>query len=196
MFRREAYFELGGFNEELAASQDTDMWIRMCGLGAIGHIPKPLIFSTRHPNQGSRKTSHLVTQNQLWLADETMKRLGVQALLPVDCKPIGNAADAEAAAWFSLALSKVGTSDNALAEEWLRRARKLAPANFRYRVSGLIVPRLGSLKFKARCKAAALAVRLKGAGARRSGQNVHEWINDWLSAHPFHVESPSSLAIA
>lgn len=40
---REAFSNVGGFNEELPSSQDYDLWIRMAKIGRIGHISDPLL---------------------------------------------------------------------------------------------------------------------------------------------------------
>jgi Glycosyltransferases involved in cell wall biogenesis len=194
MFRREAYEQLGGFNEDLIGTPDTDMWIRMLQIGGIDHIAEPVTFCTRHPNQDSRKRSHLVTQNQLWLADETGKRFCIEALIPSGWTGPREGKDVEAAGWYALALSKAGTSDNALASEWLKRARELDPSNKRYRRAELLVPKVGAAKFRLRGKIAPFAVRAKAAQARKAGRNVHEMIRGWLSQHPF--QSNSGLAVA
>lgn len=194
MFRREAFLELGGFNEELIGTPDTDMWIRMLEIGAIGHIPEAVTFCTRHPNQDSRKRSHLVTQNQLWLADETVRRFGTEALIPSSWTGSREGTKVEAAGWFALALSKAGTSDNQLAVEWIKRAQELDPANLRYRLAAAYVPAMGALTFKARGKVAPLVVRYKSAKARKSGANVHRMNQDWLEAHPFAGETQTAAA--
>jgi glycosyltransferase involved in cell wall biosynthesis len=196
MFRSDIYRRLNGFNEDLIGTPDTDMWIRMCEVGAIGHIAEAVTFCTRHPNQDSRKRSHLVTQNQLWLADEAVKRFGIEALIPSGWQGPREGAEVEAAGWFALALAKAGTSDNELAVEWIERARKLAPSNLRYRLALSIVPRAGSIKFKLRGKIAPFAVKAKASQARKAGRNVHTMNQEWLAGHPFPAESVSGLAIA
>ena len=196
MFRHGVYEQLRGFNEDLIGTPDTDMWIRMLELGEIGHIAEAVTFCTRHPNQDSRKRAHLVTQNQLWLADETVKRFGTEALLPAGWSGLREGSQAQAAGWYSLALTKAGTIDNALAVEWMRRARMLDPANRRYGLGAMVATRAGAIKFKIRSKIAPIAIKIKSAQARRAGRNVHAINREWLANHPFVGRALEGIAAA
>jgi glycosyltransferase involved in cell wall biosynthesis len=176
MFRRHVYEQLGGFNEELIGTPDSNMWIRMCGVGRVGYIPQVSTFCTRHPGQDSRVRSHLVTENQRWMAEESVRQFGLEALLPRDWKGEREGPKAEAAGWFLLAKSCAGTSDNSLCYVWVERARHLDPDNLRYRLLGALLPRIGSAKFWLRGRVAPLAIRYRGALSKRSGRNVYKMI--------------------
>jgi glycosyltransferase involved in cell wall biosynthesis len=184
MFYRHIYETLCGFNEDLLGTQDTDMWIRMTALGRIGHLTDLVTYCTRHPNQDSRKRAYIVTENQKWLANATVKRLGVEALIPSDWTGPREGPAVEAAGWFALARAQAGTSDNSLVPEWVERARNLDPSNPSYRLSGAVLPKIGALKFKIRSRIAPIAVKVKAGQARKSGHNVQRMINDWLREHP------------
>ena len=61
--RRDRYWELGGFNEELIALQDVDFWIRAAqAYGSAERIPIPLTFYRVSPRSVS-KTPNKVSNN-------------------------------------------------------------------------------------------------------------------------------------
>jgi len=48
MFRKAAYLQAGGYNEQFKFSQDSDLWHRMCHLGKVQNINLPLVQNRVH----------------------------------------------------------------------------------------------------------------------------------------------------
>lgn len=48
MVRRDALLRVGGFDEAMNLSEDTDLWCRVARLGPVGLIPEPLVAVRRH----------------------------------------------------------------------------------------------------------------------------------------------------
>jgi glycosyltransferase involved in cell wall biosynthesis len=184
LFRREVYEKLGGFNEELIGTPDTDMWVRMLGLGEIGHVPEPVTYCTRHPNQDSRLRTHLVVSNLEELIDRTIAQFGKEALIPSDWTGPREGKAVEAAGWMALARAYAGTAFNPLVPKCIARARALEPDNPLYRWAEKRLAKGGILKFKMRARVVPTAVRVKSAMAKRARRNVHALIRESGVAAP------------
>ncbi len=60
---RQAFDEVGVFDESLRTTQDYDLWFRMAARFPFEHIPKVLVRGRLHPNQGTRKLKgHVVRE--------------------------------------------------------------------------------------------------------------------------------------
>lgn len=60
--------EVGGFDETLPTTQDYDLWRRMIARYPFRHMPRVLIDSRWHDEQGSKKIDHIQEATQLWLS--------------------------------------------------------------------------------------------------------------------------------
>lgn len=60
---RQAFDEVGVFDESLRTTQDYDLWFRMAARFPFEHIPKVLVRGRLHKDQGTRKlTDHVVRE--------------------------------------------------------------------------------------------------------------------------------------
>lgn len=57
---KQAFLTLGHFDEDLLTTQDYDVWFRFSSFYRFIHIPKVLISSRQHSNQGTRSMPHKV----------------------------------------------------------------------------------------------------------------------------------------
>jgi len=60
--------EVGGFDESLPTTQDYDLWRRMIARYPFRHLPRVLIDSRWHDEQGSKKIDHIQEATQFWLS--------------------------------------------------------------------------------------------------------------------------------
>lgn len=60
--------EVGGFDESLPTTQDYDLWRRMIARYPFRHLPRILIDSRWHDEQGSKKIDHIQEATQFWLS--------------------------------------------------------------------------------------------------------------------------------
>ncbi|MGX1740224.1 glycosyltransferase family 2 protein [Bosea sp. NPDC055353] len=60
--------DVGGFDEALPTTQDYDLWRRMIARYPFRHMPRVLIDSRWHDEQGSKKIDHIQEATQFWLA--------------------------------------------------------------------------------------------------------------------------------
>jgi len=63
---RSAFIRVGTFND-LPTTQDYDLWFRMIRKFPFRHLPKILVRSRLHPNQGSRQLDATAEANELWI---------------------------------------------------------------------------------------------------------------------------------
>lgn len=60
IIRRDVFDAVGGFDEDLPAAEDLDLWIRIAERGwPIGHVAKPLVLYRRRPGSLSSSTLNL-----------------------------------------------------------------------------------------------------------------------------------------
>jgi glycosyltransferase involved in cell wall biosynthesis len=57
--RRHLVAKLGGFDENLAGAEDTDLWMRLAGRGGFACIPEPLVVVTRRPDSISGNRTNM-----------------------------------------------------------------------------------------------------------------------------------------
>ena len=69
--------EVGGFDEKLPTTQDYELWRRMITRYPFRHLPKVLIDSRWHDEQGSKKIDHIEEATSFWL--ETVQGLDPKA---------------------------------------------------------------------------------------------------------------------
>lgn len=58
--RRAAIEQVGGFDENLKAAEDWDMWLRLSRLGGIDHVPADLVAIRRHASGMQADASHML----------------------------------------------------------------------------------------------------------------------------------------
>jgi glycosyltransferase involved in cell wall biosynthesis len=64
----QAFETFGGFDTDLATTQDYALWFRMARQIPFIHLPNPLICSRWHPAQGSKTHPHVLREaNALWI---------------------------------------------------------------------------------------------------------------------------------
>jgi glycosyltransferase involved in cell wall biosynthesis len=59
---RQAFVELGGFNEALRTTQDYDLWFRLAAQYRFIHLPQVLVQARGHAKQGTAQLANLVQQ--------------------------------------------------------------------------------------------------------------------------------------
>ena len=62
MFRREAFDEVGGYDERPVMAQDHALWLRLAGIGGVDNLPDVLCSYRIHPTQ--------ITQSKLMNGDD------------------------------------------------------------------------------------------------------------------------------
>ena len=62
MFRREAFDEVGGYEERPVMAQDHALWLRLAGIGGVDNLPDVLCSYRIHPTQ--------ITQSKLMNGDD------------------------------------------------------------------------------------------------------------------------------
>ncbi|MDD9936587.1 MAG: glycosyltransferase [Myxococcales bacterium] len=55
MVKRDAFLDVGGFNDTLFGGEDWEFWVRFSSRKRIGHIPKPLVERRIHPTNTSMR---------------------------------------------------------------------------------------------------------------------------------------------
>lgn len=60
---KKCFAEIGLFDESLKTAQDYDMWFRLARRYQFIHVPKILLKSRVHPNQGSVSTQNFMTES-------------------------------------------------------------------------------------------------------------------------------------
>lgn len=60
--------DVGGFDEFRPTTQDYDLWRRMIARYPFRHLPRALIDSRWHDEQGSKKIDHIEEATQFWLS--------------------------------------------------------------------------------------------------------------------------------
>jgi glycosyltransferase involved in cell wall biosynthesis len=81
LFRKSCLEEAGWFNENLAHTQDMDMWLRFSERSPIGHLGEVLLKSRSHPGQGSLNFELQISEEKAYF--QTMyQRLGPAGIFP------------------------------------------------------------------------------------------------------------------
>lgn len=74
---KDIFDEVGGFDEKLPTTQDYELWRRMIARYPFRHLPRVLIDSRWHDEQGSKKINLIEEATSFWL--ETVQGLDPQA---------------------------------------------------------------------------------------------------------------------
>lgn len=60
LVKREKFFEIGGFNENLKYSEDWDLWLRLAEVGGFSYVDEPLVRLRRHRTNTSASINNMI----------------------------------------------------------------------------------------------------------------------------------------
>ena len=83
MFRKEIFYQLGGYRDELPVSQDYDMWLRFSEVTQLENIPQKCYLMRFHGNSISRNKRALQLSCKDFAWDQALKRRSGEPELPL-----------------------------------------------------------------------------------------------------------------
>jgi len=81
MFRRDAYFEIGGYDKRFAIGMDYDLYIRLMEIGEVHNMEEVLTIIRMHDESHSMKKSRLKTMEGIKIRRRAYSKFGGNPLL-------------------------------------------------------------------------------------------------------------------
>ncbi|HEY2321996.1 MAG TPA: glycosyltransferase [Thermoanaerobaculia bacterium] len=129
MFRRDVYFDAGGYRPQFRFAQDLDLWLRMAQRGSIEFVPEVLYEARFEPNAiSARHREHQVESARIAIALRDSPEAERAALLQraSEIAPAGKArgtSNADGLYFLAMALKNAGNP------RWRHYARQAVKAN-------------------------------------------------------------------
>ena len=88
MFRRRAFLQIGGYNEQFETGSDLDLFLRLSEVGIVENLPDILLSWRQHPSSVNRTRFKEWRRTRQQIISATIRRIGperfAEELFPAD----------------------------------------------------------------------------------------------------------------
>lgn len=92
LVNRQQFIKLGGFDKNLAYSEDAELWLRFAHISGIGYVDEPLAYIRRHATNASKQVANMLNGELIILRRYPLEAIK-QAVMKRACTPEKNIAD-------------------------------------------------------------------------------------------------------